>query len=132
MQTSESTSQTDNAPPLPPPEIILTHVESEISHERIEVATAVDAVEPVPAVQMAAAEVQATTTVQFNSKPTEEVAAIRIQKAFRGYLVCFATFIETNVTYFILLFLFSASLLPISVECFIGWIIGQCLIYLQM
>ncbi|KAG4959486.1 hypothetical protein JHK87_036119 [Glycine soja] len=86
LQTSESTSQTDNAPPLPPPEIILTHVESEISHERIEVATAVDAVEPVPAAQMAAAEVQATTTVQFNSKPTEEVAAIRIQKAFRGYL----------------------------------------------
>ncbi|KAH1227635.1 Protein IQ-DOMAIN 1 [Glycine soja] len=86
LQTSESTSQSDNAPPLPLPEIILTHVESEINHDRVEVATAVDAEEPVLAVQTAAAEVQATTIVQFDNKPTEEMAAIRIQKAFRGYL----------------------------------------------
>ncbi|RDY07125.1 Protein IQ-DOMAIN 1, partial [Mucuna pruriens] len=87
LQTSELHSETDKTPPLPPPEIILTHVvEGETSHDHIEVATEVDAKEPVPAVQTAAAEVQPTTIVQFNSKPTDEVAAIRIQKAFRGYL----------------------------------------------
>ncbi|TKY52895.1 IQ-DOMAIN 1 [Spatholobus suberectus] len=86
LQTSELYSETDKAPPLPPPEIILTHVESETSHDHVEVATAVNAEEPVPTVQTAAAEVQATATVQYNSKPKDEVAAVRIQKAFRGYL----------------------------------------------
>lgn len=86
LQTSESPSETDKAPPLPPPEIILTHVESETSPDNVEVATAVDAERPVPVVETVAAEVLATTIVQFASKPTNEVAAIRIQKAFRGYL----------------------------------------------
>ncbi|KAK7393574.1 hypothetical protein VNO78_22132 [Psophocarpus tetragonolobus] len=86
LQTSEPHFETDKAPPLPPPEIILTHVESETSHDCVEVATAIDGEEPVPSVQTTPAEAQATTIVQFDSKPTEEVAAIRIQKAFRGYL----------------------------------------------
>ena len=38
----------------------------------------------------AAAEVVRLTTVnQFSGKSQEEVAAIRVQTAFRGYLVCF-------------------------------------------
>ncbi|KAL2323283.1 hypothetical protein Fmac_027662 [Flemingia macrophylla] len=86
LQTSESHSETDKAPPLPPPEIILTHVECETSHDNIEVATAVDAERPSPVVQTEAAEVHATTIVQLASKPTDEVAAIRIQKAFRGFM----------------------------------------------
>lgn len=119
MQTLESQSETDKAPPLPPPEITLAHVESETSHDRVEIPTAVDIVEePVPAVQTAAAEVQATTVVQFHCKPTEEVAAIRIQKAFRGYLVCVALQFLFKSMYLIpFIYVFSAPLLPLSVEC---------------
>ncbi|XP_061350544.1 protein IQ-DOMAIN 2 [Gastrolobium bilobum] len=88
LQTSDSHLETDKTPPLPPPEeIIVTHVENENSHDHVEVATAVDVEEPVPAVQTeAAAEVQATTIVQFASKPNDQVAATKIQTAFRGYL----------------------------------------------
>ncbi|XP_027366371.1 protein IQ-DOMAIN 1-like [Abrus precatorius] len=87
LQTSDSYSETDKAPPLPPPEeIIVTHVESENHHDCIEVATTVVTEEPVSAVQTPVAEVQAFTIIQFDSKPKDEVAAIRIQTAFRGYL----------------------------------------------
>ncbi|XP_047159196.1 protein IQ-DOMAIN 2-like [Vigna umbellata] len=86
LQTSASQSETDKAPPLPPPEVILPHSEIETSHDDVKVETAVVAEEPVPAVQTEPVDVQATTIVQLHSKPTEEVAAIRIQKAFRGYL----------------------------------------------
>jgi len=108
---SASQSETDKAPPLPPPEVILPQAEIETSHDRIRVETAVVAEEPVPAVQTAPAEVQATTIVQLHSKPTEEVAAIRIQKAFRGYLVYFAIFHLNQCNLF-----HSASLFPLSVE----------------
>jgi len=121
LQTSASQSETDKAaPPLPPPEVILPHSEIETSHDRVKVATAVVVeepvpavhTEPVPAVQTEPVEVQATTIVQLHSKPTEGVAAIRIQKAFRGYLVYFAIFHLNRCNLF-----HSASLFPLSVEC---------------
>ncbi|KAJ1387680.1 IQ motif, EF-hand binding site [Sesbania bispinosa] len=89
LQTSESYSETDRAPPPPPPEeIILTHVEDENSHDHdhVEVATAIDAERPVPAVQTEVAEVQATIIAQPACKPKDEVAAVKIQTAFRGYM----------------------------------------------
>ena len=95
MQTSDSYSEADKTPPLPPPEeIVITHVENENNHDHIvEVATAVDAEVPVPAVQTTTAEVQATTIVQVASKPKDDAAALKIQTAFRGYLVCVAILI---------------------------------------
>lgn len=113
LQTSASQSETDKAPPLPPPEVTLPHAEIETGHDHTKVETAVVAEEPVPAVQTAPVEVQATTIVQLHGKPTEEVAAIRIQKAFRGYLVYFAIFHLNQCNLF-----HSASLFPLSVECF--------------
>ncbi|KAK7345597.1 hypothetical protein VNO77_16203 [Canavalia gladiata] len=87
LQTSDSFSEINKTPPLPPSEeIILTHVESDNSHDHVEVSTAVDAEEHIPAVQIASIEVQGSAIVQFDSKPKDEVAAIRIQTAFRGYL----------------------------------------------
>ncbi|KAI4349191.1 hypothetical protein L6164_009815 [Bauhinia variegata] len=101
LQTSDSCLETDKSPPpLPPPEEIkLTDIENENSHAHghvVEVATAVDAEEPVPAVQIepvpvpvpvaAVARVQAARLAQFVGKSREEVAAIKIQTAFRGYL----------------------------------------------
>lgn len=114
MQTSASQSETDKAPPLPPPEAILPHCEIETSHDGVKVETAVVVTEePVPAVQTKPVDVQATTIVQLHSQPTEEVAAIRIQKAFRGYLVYFAIFHLNQCNLF-----HSPSLFPLSVECF--------------
>ncbi|XP_019428082.1 PREDICTED: protein IQ-DOMAIN 1 isoform X2 [Lupinus angustifolius] len=88
LQTSEAYSEADKATPLPvPEETILTHIDNENSNDHVvEVATLLEAEEPVLAVQTAAAEVQATAVVQFAGKPKDEVAAMKIQKAFRGYL----------------------------------------------
>ncbi|KAI4300241.1 hypothetical protein L6164_033638 [Bauhinia variegata] len=97
LQTSDSCLETDKSPPLPTPEEIkLTDIQNENSHGHVveEVATAVDADEPVPPVQIAAvpvpavavARVQAARLAQFAGKSREEVAAIKIQTAFRGYL----------------------------------------------
>ncbi|KAK7267637.1 hypothetical protein RIF29_20315 [Crotalaria pallida] len=88
LQTSEAYSETDKSPPLPAPEeIILTHVENERSIDHVvEVQTVLEAEEPVPAVQPAVVEVQADVVVQIAGKPKDEVAAMMIQTAFRGYL----------------------------------------------
>ncbi|KAE9619725.1 putative IQ motif, EF-hand binding protein [Lupinus albus] len=89
LQTSEACSETDKATPLPvPEEIILTHIDNENSNDHVvEVATVSEAEEPVLAVQTEVAEVQATTAfVLFAGKPKDELAAMKIQKAFRGYL----------------------------------------------
>lgn len=78
--------------PLPPQEEVnLTDAENEtINHDySVEVATNV-AVEPVVAPTPTATEVVQVITVaqpQFAGKSREEVAAIKIQTAFRGYLV---------------------------------------------
>jgi hypothetical protein len=90
LHTSDSYQETDQAPPCPPPEedIILTHVENENNHDHVQVVTDVDVEVPVPDVQIQIAEVQATPIVQFTRKPpTDEVAAIKIQTAFRRYMV---------------------------------------------
>lgn len=81
-------------PPLPQQEeVILTGAENEtIDHNHdpsVEVATSV-AVEPVVAPTQMATEVVRPIPVarpQFAGKSREEVAAIKIQTAFRGYLV---------------------------------------------
>lgn len=86
--------ETDKAPPLPPPEdeIILTHVENENNHNHVEVATGVEVEIPVPAVQTVVPEVQTTAAVQLSSEAKDEMAAIKIQTAFRGYLVILTIF----------------------------------------
>lgn len=96
MQIPESHShlETDKAPPLPPPEdeIILPHVENENNHDHVEVVTDVEIEIPVTAVQTAVPEVQTTAAVQLSSKAKDEMAAIKIQTAFRGYLVILTIF----------------------------------------
>ncbi|KAF7818586.1 Protein IQ-DOMAIN 1 [Senna tora] len=93
LETSDSYLASDKAtppPPLPPPppeETKSFDVGNEINQVHVvEVATSVDAETPVPVVQRAAVAVQATRISRFAGKSKEEVAAIRIQTAFRGYL----------------------------------------------
>ncbi|TKY62177.1 IQ-DOMAIN 1 [Spatholobus suberectus] len=91
LQTSVSCSETDKTPPpIPPPEEIkITDIENEISHDHdhvVEVAPAMDAEEPVPPVQIEPVRVEAAPIARFAGKPKDEVAAIKIQTAFRGHL----------------------------------------------
>uniref|UniRef100_A0A5B7AX62 DUF4005 domain-containing protein n=1 Tax=Davidia involucrata TaxID=16924 RepID=A0A5B7AX62_DAVIN len=75
--------------PLPPPEEVkLTEVENEQTKHAytVAVATAAAAEAAVAAAQAAAEVVRLTAVTQFTGKSKEEVAAIRIQTAFRGYL----------------------------------------------
>ncbi|KAI3448003.1 hypothetical protein Pfo_004668 [Paulownia fortunei] len=75
--------------PLPPlEEAKLTEVENEQTKHAysIAVATAAAAEAAVAAAQAAAEVVRLTTVTQFAGKSKEEVAAIKIQTAFRGYL----------------------------------------------
>ncbi|KAL0376180.1 UNVERIFIED_CONTAM: protein IQ-DOMAIN 1 [Sesamum calycinum] len=75
--------------PLPPvEEVKLTEVEDEQTKHAysVAVATAAAAEAAVAAAQAAAEVVRLTTVTQFVGKSKEEVAAIRIQTAFRGYL----------------------------------------------
>ena len=96
----ESTSsETVTVPPLPQQEEVnLNNVENEQSEHAysVAVATAVAAeaagaavaAAPVAAAHAAAEVVQLPTVNRFAGKSKEEVAAIKIQTAFRGYLVC--------------------------------------------
>lgn len=90
LNTSDSYPETDQAPPFHPPEaeeeIIITHVENQNNHDRVEVVTDVDVDVHVPDVQIETVEVQAAPVVQVASKPNDEVAAIMIQTTFRRYL----------------------------------------------
>ncbi|KAK4272899.1 hypothetical protein QN277_021392 [Acacia crassicarpa] len=88
LQASESYMETDTAPPLPPPEEVkLTNIESENNRAPdVEVAIAAVSEESVPAVQTAPVPVQAAIIPQSSRKLSTEVAAIKIQTAFRGYL----------------------------------------------
>lgn len=80
-------------PPPPPPqpeEVKLTVTEHEPSnHAAIEADTPAVSTNAAAADQVVVTEVPVTTNTQFVGKSREEAAAIRIQTAFRGYLVCF-------------------------------------------
>lgn len=90
LQTSDPSVEIDTALPLPPPEDIkLTDIENQNNHHNVaEITTVVDVEEPVRSVQTAVVKTQAATVSRFAGKPKDEVAAIKIQTAFRGYLVC--------------------------------------------
>lgn len=70
-------------------EFKLTEAENEQSNHAYSVAlaTAVAAEAAVAAAQAAAEVVRLTTVAHYSGKSQEEVAAIKIQTAFRGYLV---------------------------------------------
>lgn len=84
-----------SAPPLPPSpgpqheEVKVVEAENEQSNHAYSVvlATAAAAEAAAAAAQAAAEVVRLTTATRFPGKSTEEVAAIKIQTAIRGYLV---------------------------------------------
>ena len=95
---SDSTEAVRVASPPQPKEANIIHSESEENNEPCydEVASAatqayeasVSTIEPNVATPFAAAEVvQLSTQTHISSPPKEEVAAIKIQTVFRGYLV---------------------------------------------
>ncbi|RWR85893.1 protein IQ-DOMAIN 1-like protein [Cinnamomum micranthum f. kanehirae] len=75
-------------PPVPTEEMKLTEAENEQNKHvySVAIATAVAAEAAVAAAQAAAEVVRLTTATQYSGKSREEVAAIKIQTAFRGYL----------------------------------------------
>ncbi|KAL2345029.1 hypothetical protein Fmac_006314 [Flemingia macrophylla] len=91
LQTSVSCSETDKTPPPIPPtpeEIKITDIENENRHVHdhvVEVSTSMDAEEHVPSAQIEPVRVEAPVA-RFAGKPKDEVAAIKIQTAFRGHL----------------------------------------------
>lgn len=85
-------------PPLPQPkEVKLTNGENAQRQHAYSVAVAT-AEAAVAAAQAAAEVVRLTTVTQFGGKLREEVAVIRIQTAFRGYMV--------HTTFFLYIFIF--------------------------
>lgn len=81
------------APPPPPPPLCqakgvkLTEVENEQSNHAYSVAEV-----EVEAVAQAAAEVVCLSSLtRYPGKSEEEIAAIKIQTTYRGYLVCYNT-----------------------------------------
>ncbi|XP_057438362.1 protein IQ-DOMAIN 2 [Lotus japonicus] len=88
LLTLDSHSGTDKAPPLPPPEENkLNDIENANSHHHVaEVVTSAAPEEPAPSAQAAVVRIGAGTNAQFAGKPKDEVAAIKIQTAFRGHL----------------------------------------------
>ncbi|CAL0310451.1 unnamed protein product [Lupinus luteus] len=91
LQTlEESCSGTDKSPAFPSlEEIKSTHGENKSSYDNVvEVATSLVVEEhvPVPVVQTTAVKVESPKIARFGGKPDDEVAAITIQTAFRGYL----------------------------------------------
>ncbi|XP_058738156.1 protein IQ-DOMAIN 2-like [Vicia villosa] len=87
LQTSDPSVE-DTTPPLPPPEDVrLTHNENQNNHHHVaEITTAVVTEEPGPSVPAPVVRTQASVVARFAGKPKDEVAAIKIQTAFRGYL----------------------------------------------
>ncbi|CAK9152222.1 unnamed protein product [Ilex paraguariensis] len=92
LDLDSSTADTALAVPtsLSPPveEVKLTEAENEQSNHAYSVAfaTAVAAEAAVAAAQAAAEVVRLTTAARYSGKSKEEIAAIKIQTAFRGYL----------------------------------------------
>ncbi len=95
----------------------LNNVENELTSEENEqsehansvaVATAAAAEAAVVAAHAAAEAVRLSTVTQFAGKSKEEVAAIKIQTAFRGYLVCIHCFL-----FFVFCFLFFVFLMKL-------------------
>jgi len=93
----ESTSLgTVTVPPLPAEEEVkLTNAENEQRDHAYSVAvtTAPAADVAVAAAQAATEVVRLTAVTRFAGKSREEVAAIKIQTAFRGYMVCVTLFL---------------------------------------
>lgn len=96
VSSSEETALVVPPPPPPPPppplppikDVKLSEAENEQSKHAysVAVATAVAAEAAVAAAQAAAEVVRLTTVPRFSGKSREEIAAIKIQTAFRGYL----------------------------------------------
>lgn len=90
----EESVEVSDPHPLPPLEDVkLSEVDVEVEDEEtqhaysVAVASAAAAEAAVAAAQAAAEVVRLTTVSQYAGKSAEEVAAIKIQTAFRGYLV---------------------------------------------
>ncbi|XP_068636510.1 protein IQ-DOMAIN 3-like [Aristolochia californica] len=83
-----SSLETVSVPPVPTEEVKLTEAENEQNKHAYSVAlaTAAAAEAAVAAAQAAAEVVRLTTVTRYSGKSKEEVAAIKIQTAFRGYL----------------------------------------------
>lgn len=97
---SSSTDETAPVPPPPPPpppveELKLVEAENEQNKHAYSVAlaTAAAAEAAVAAAQAAAEVVRLTNVPRYPGRTPEEVAAIRIQTAFRGYLVLLLSFV---------------------------------------
>lgn len=90
--TQPETGLEDPVPVSPPTEELkLINAENEQSKHAYSVAyaTAVAAEAAVAAAHAAAEVVRLTSTPRFLNKSTEEMAAIKIQSAYRGHLVMF-------------------------------------------
>ncbi|CAK7325528.1 unnamed protein product [Dovyalis caffra] len=91
VSSYEETAVSSLSPPRPLPpstDVKLSEAENEQSKHAYSVAlaTAVAAEAAVAAAQAAAEVVRLTTTTRYSGKSKEEIAAIKIQTAFRGYL----------------------------------------------
>ncbi|KAH9622160.1 hypothetical protein KSS87_002445 [Heliosperma pusillum] len=81
-----------SSPSLPPPAVVRKSTEIEVNDEQnkhaysVAIATAAAAEAAVAAAQAAAEVVRLTIVPRFVGKSKEEIAAIKIQTAFRGYL----------------------------------------------
>lgn len=95
LDTISSPAETAiSIPPPPPPieDVKLAENEQSKHAYSVALATAVAAEAAVAAAQAAAEVVRLTTVTHLSGKSKEEVAAIKIQTAFRGYLVIFECF----------------------------------------
>lgn len=105
-----SSEKTEHPPAPPPPEEIKPYnVENEASQSHVhEVSTSVEIERSIPAVQTPVVPIQAPKiSRRFAGKSREEVAAIRIQTTFRGYLVCLAFYTRPMLVTFHMFFLYS-------------------------
>ena len=103
LGSEPTSSETVTVPPLSQrEEVNLTNVENELTSveneqsehaNSVAIATAAAAEAAVVAAHAAAKAVRLSTVTQFAGKSKEEVAAIKIQTAFRRYLVCIHCFL---------------------------------------
>ncbi|KAL9227125.1 hypothetical protein vseg_002858 [Gypsophila vaccaria] len=93
LETAPTSEQVNGGvPALPPPHVVTKSTEIDTDDEQnmhaysVAIATAAAAEAAVAAAQAAAEVVRLTTVPRFVGKSKEEIAAIKIQTAFRGYL----------------------------------------------